>query len=225
MIENESTVSKTALKAPACFGSISCFSYDSEHCKHCPAYQACAVETQKTLESIKATINVDDLMRKHKKAKEKMQGKRDVERAKIETPASKPEPYGQPKLPDIVVRATKTEKVTFEITEQDNEIILKLPVKAQTFACTLIKSGMVNDVKQGLKDGRNAIDGKKPMWFSKSVGLLAQGGFTRAELREHLMSELSWGENSAGPHVSLAIAILTGFNLAKDDSGRIVALP
>lgn len=214
----------TIEQAPACYGAISCFTKDSVHCKQCVAYVACGEQSYKTLLAIKSVVNVDDLLRKHDKARLAQQAKRDKLRAEMNQKAEQTA-YTKPKTPELVERATKQEKVIFEVTEQDEKIIMTLPVKAQPFALTLIKSGLMHEVKAGVKVGKNAISGKKPMWLERTVGLLIGGGFTKAELKAYLMQELGWSDNSAGAHVSLGIAILCGFGIAQEESGRIVVVP
>lgn len=211
-------------QAPACFGAISCFARDSVHCQKCAAFERCEEQSYQTLLEIRKVVNVDDLLKKHAKARLAQEAKRDKMRAEMNAKA-KQTAYTKPKAPQIVERATKQEKVVFEITEKDEAIIVSLPIKAQPFALTLLKSGMMHDIKYGLKEGRNAIEAKKPTWLARTVDLLVAGGFTRAELKAHLMTELSWSDNSAGAHVSLAIGILCGFGAAQEESGRIVPVP
>lgn len=214
----------TIEQAPACYGAISCFAKDSEHCKRCVAYVSCEEQSYQTLVAIKNVVNVDDLLRKHEKARLVQKAKRDKLRAEMNVKAEQTA-YTKPKTPEIVQRATKQEKVVFEITEQDEAIIMSLPIKAQPFALTLIKSGMMEEIKAGVKEGVNKISRKKPVWLAKTVDLLLDGGFTKAELKTYLVLQLNWSDNSAGAHVSLGIALLCGFGIAQEESGRVVAVP
>ena len=85
---------------------------------------------------------------------------------------------------------------------------------------------MIHDIKEGLAKRKNAIACKKPVWFVKTVQLLVDGGFTKAELKVYLMRELGWADGSAAGHVSLGIVILTAFGLAaRDSSERYVVHP
>lgn len=222
-MNQDNDLNNATQKAPACFGAISCFAKDSEHCKLCVAYEQCEKQSFATLQSIKNIVNVDDLMRKHLKARQETEEKR---KNAIEEAKKAQKDYSQqPKMPTAVERATKVEKIVFEVTEQDQSIVMTLPVKAQFFAITLIKSGIMSEIKNGVKTNTNALKDKKPAWMSKSIDLLINGGFTRSELKNHLMKELSWSDNSAGAHVSLAIAILCGFSVAQEKSDRIVTAP
>ncbi|MEN2544814.1 hypothetical protein AAER90_07645, partial [Acinetobacter baumannii] len=92
-------------------------------------------------------------------------------------------------------RATKVEKVFFEPTPEQQELIVKLPVKAQSFALTLVKSGLVTEIKDGLAKNENAMKGKTPVWLSLAVEKLLLGGYTRSELKKAFMEELNWKEN------------------------------
>ncbi|WCE62765.1 hypothetical protein PL331_19300 (plasmid) [Acinetobacter baumannii] len=63
---------------------------------------------------------------------------------------------------------------------------MKLPVKAQSFALTLVKSGLVTEIKDGLAKNENAMKGKTPVWLSLAVEKLLLGGYTRSELKKRL---------------------------------------
>ncbi|MFX8535480.1 hypothetical protein ABTM11_20670, partial [Acinetobacter baumannii] len=75
----------------------------------------------------------------------------------------------QPKKPTLVERATKVEKVFFEPTPEQQELIVKLPVKAQSFALTLVKSGLLTENNDGLDKNENAMKGKNTVWLSIAV--------------------------------------------------------
>lgn len=209
-------------KAPACFGSISCFSRDSEYCKQCQAYEACGEKSYETLIAIKEVVNVNDLLREHEKARLAQEAKRRAMREEMN--AAKDQSSGgiQPKKPAIVERATKVEKVSFEPTPEQEELIIKLPVKAQSFALSLIKSGLVSEIKEGLAKNENAMKEKKPVWLSIAVGKLLGDGYTRSELKATFMEELNWKENTAQSHVSLAFVLLTCFGIAKEESSKLL---
>lgn len=218
------TEEKTVNHAPACFGSISCFARDSEHCRQCAAYAACEVQSGETLEAIKSIVNVDDLIRKHQMARLKEKSK--AEKARYDMNKAKAVSYAppQPKMPEVAQRATKVEKVVLEVSAEDQAMVEKLPVKAQPIALSWLKTGVIHQIREGLKENKNAMAGKKPQWLDKLVDGLIQGGFTKGELKNRFMTELEWTEGTAASHVSLGLALLLCFRVIKQDSsGRIVA--
>ena len=204
--------------APACFGSVSCFAKDSKCCMACVAFESCEKKSFETLAQIRNIVNVEDLVRQHMKARVETKEKRERNRQEMNIGRQEVQYGVKPELPQIVERATKVEKVVFEVGEDQEMLIAKMPVKAQPFALNLLKSGMIHDIKEGLAKHKNAIACKKPVWFVKTVQLLVDGGFTKAELKVHLMRELGWTDGSAAGHVSLGIVILTSFGLAAQDS-------
>lgn len=147
-------------KAFGCFGSISCFSRDSEYCQRCPAFEACEQKSYETLNAIKQVVNVNDLLKQHEKARMAQEAKRRALREEMNAAKSLSSGGIQPKKPTLVERATKVEKVFFEPTPEQQELIVKLPVKAQSFALTLVKSGLVTEIKDGLAKNENAMKGK-----------------------------------------------------------------
>lgn len=212
-------------QAPACFGSISCFSRDSEFCQKCPAYQSCEAQSYATLQSIKNVVNVDDLIREHEKARRQKQAQRDAERLAMNKAKAEQPKASQPKRQEIAERATKVEKVTFEVSKDDEKFVMTLPVKAQPFALGLIKSGMVVDIRQGLSNGVNAIAEKKPKWLSLCVELLLSGSYSRKDLKQHFIDHFGWSDATAASHVSLAFVLLTGFKIAQEIDSKLVAMP
>lgn len=223
MVPNNDNDTKN--NAPACFGSISCFSSDSEHCKKCVAFTTCEARSIETLHSIKSIVNVDDLLRKHRLARLKEKEKR--EKARAEMNKAKEVTYAppQPKMPQQTVeRATKVEKVVLEVTAEDQAMVERLPVKAQPIALSWLKNGVIHEIREGLRENKNAMADKKPVWLDKLVDGLLKGGFTKTELRDRFMNELGWSEGTAASHVSLGLALLFCFKIIKqDNTGRVIS--
>lgn len=223
MKSNESEITDFVQhKAPACFGAVSCFSRDSCYCQNCPAFEACEQQSYKTLQSIKDVVNVNDLLKQHEKAKMAQEYKRQALRDEMNAARNKTSGGIQPKKPAIVQRATKVEKVVFEPSADQEALIVKLPVKAQSFAMTLVKSGLVSEIKNRIKNGENALAGKKPAWMALAIQKLIEGGYTRSELKQIFMKDLGWKENSAQSHVSLAFVLLTCFGIAHEDKAKLL---
>lgn len=206
--------------APGCFGSPSCFAQDSKICTKCPAHQTCGVEVLNTLERIKSIVNVSDLIHKHKQALTKARQER-KERFKGESaPAKPPRP-----MPKSVERTSKIEKITYEIDEETQSLIGTLPVKAQSFATQLCKTGLVQRIKKDLKQGENPLAKTGPKFLSLTLTSLINGGFTKSELRSKFIEEFNWTDNTAASHVSLAVKLLVMFEIAVESGSNIVVNP
>ncbi|MFX5998993.1 hypothetical protein ABTF05_21670, partial [Acinetobacter baumannii] len=83
-----------------------------------------------TLNAIKQVVNVNDLLKQHEKARMAQEAKRRALREEMNAAKSLSSGGIQPKKPTLVERATKVEKVFFEPTPEQQELIVKLPVKA-----------------------------------------------------------------------------------------------
>lgn len=195
--------------ALGCFGSPTCHASDSLVCKACAVYDECGTESLKTIERIREIVNVDGLLRDHKQARLKNLAESDS----IDKPAVK-KPIESPAL--VVVEA----KVTYDIDEERQKLIVTLPVKAQSFALTLCKSGLLDRIKESMPLGLNPLEKCGPKWLSIALSMLMNGGFKRSELKAQLMAKLEWTESSAASHTSLAVKLFETFEIAKENSGN-----
>lgn len=203
-------VAHQQLKAPGCFGAASVYSRDSKVCGQCPAFEACGEASLATLQAIRDRIDVRDLLKRH-------------EAAKAAVEARKPEPVVEqaqpvpaaPKVSKPIERTTKAIKVTFEVNPDTQALVLKIGNgKAKDLALTLCKAGVLPTLKAELAAGRNPFDA---MTQFRHVGiacrLLLAGGFTLAELKAQLMSELKWSAGTAGSQRAQVMAILEAFDV------------
>lgn len=204
----------TPAGAPACFAAASVFSHDSNVCRGCPHFAECADASLRTLEAIKGVINVEDLIRRHEKAK----------RATTKAVEPSIEPATKP-LPAKVERKTQVVKVQFEVDQKDGDVIATLSVKPQEIAIRLCKEGKLRDIRKGLDQNRNALAETGPQFLRVAVDRLLAGGFTRSELREAFKAELGWGETTASSHVSMTLPLFKAFKIAQEVEGRIVLIP
>lgn len=214
------TESAEAQQAPGCFGAPSCFASNGKVCQACVAYKQCGEEVTHTLERIKGIVNVEDLMHKHNQALAKARNE------KKEATSSTPD-IEKPlrPMPKQVERISKIEKITYEIDEKTESLIMTLPVKARSFATQLCKAGLIAQIKADLKSGGNPLEKTGPKWLSAALTKLIQGGFDRAELRAAFIERLQWSNETAASHVSLAVKLFTMFDIAIEDGGRIVPNP
>ena len=204
----------TPAGAPACFAAASVFSHDSNVCRGCPHFDDCAAASLRTLEAIKGAINVEDLIRRHQKAKRAT--------AKAVEPTIEP---AQKSLLAKVERKTQVVKVQFDVDKKEGDVIATLPVKPQEVAIRLCKEGKLREIREGLDENRNALAETGPRFLRVAVDQLLAGGFTRSELREALKAELGWGDTTASSHVSMVLPLFKAFKIAQEVEGRIVLIP
>lgn len=208
--------------APACFAAASVFTHDSNVCRQCCAFDACAAASLETLEQIRHIVNVSDLLKRHEKAKK-------VARATIaanDQKAALPPGNNQPPLPGAAERKTDVATVKFDLTAEEEAVVMRLTnSKAQEFVVRLLKRGAMVQVKQSVKEKRNTVSESEPPWLRIAIDCLISGGFTRTELRSIYAEKLNWQDKTAGPHASMAALIFKGFGLAQEIEGRLVPAP
>lgn len=212
--------------APGCFGAASVFAHDSEVCARCESFSDCSGAAMKTLESIKGIINVDDLMKRHAAAKRKANenlAKRDTEQDAAAPPGNIQ--AGVQTTP--VERKTQVQKVEFELTEDEQAVVAKLPKKASSIAISLLKGGMLDQLREGLSKGENPFTSSQrwPAYLRTAAQALIEGGFTRADLKARFMAEFDWQDTTAGPHVSLVLALLMSFKVIQVQGDKFCPLP
>lgn len=209
--------------APGCFAAASVFSHDSEICRRCCAYDACAAASLETLQAIRGVIDVSDLLKRHEKAKRA--ARQAIRAADEKASAELPPGNAQPPLPGAAERKTEVVKVQFETSADEERVIATLPVKARPIALSFCKSGMLNRIKKELREGRNALAETGPGWLRVAIDRLLAGGFVRSELREAMRQELGWEDSSAGPHTSMTVAMFLAFGIIQETEGRLVLVP
>jgi hypothetical protein len=210
--------------APACFAAASVFTHDSEVCRKCCAFDACAAASLETLERIRHVVNVADLLKRHEKAKKV--SREAIKAADQQKAAEQPPGNNQPPLPGAVERKTNVASVSFDLTAQEKAVVMTLTnSKAQEFVVRLLKRGAMVDIKQSVKEKRNTVSESEPPWLRIAIDRLISGGFTRTELRSTYAEKLNWQDKTAGPHASMAVLIFKGFGLAQEIEGRLVPAP
>lgn len=209
--------------ALACFAAASVFSHDSEVCRKCCAFDACATASLDTLEQIRNIVNVADLLKRHEKAKKVA---RAALQAKDEAAAAAQPPGNvQPSLMGAVERKTEVVKIQFDVSTDNERIIATLPSKLQKITVPLCKKGYLDAAKKSVQEGRCTLAETAPGWFRVALTKLVSGGFSRAELRAAMMNELNWKEGSAAPHTSMAVFLFKAFGIAKEIEERLIPSP
>jgi hypothetical protein len=211
--------------APACFAAASMFAHDSAVCKLCPAFDACSVASLETLQAIRHIINVEDLLKRHQKARIVAQEtikKADNKIAAALPPGNIPQPA--PVKP--VERKTQVMNISFELSKDDADVIAKLSNgKTAAVALQMCRAGVIHDLRESLPKGDNPFLTKGSAYFRVTVDALLSGGFTRASLREKLAKELTIKNNTAGPLVAMICGLLKDFGFAQEIAGHFSINP
>lgn len=209
--------------APACFAAASVFTHDSEVCRQCCAFDACAAASLDTLNQIRHIVNVSDLLKYHEKAKKVSRVA--LKAADEKVAASLPPGNGQPPLPGAVERKTEVVAVKFDVTPDDEAVVATLSAKVQPIVVRMLKRGALSQIKKSIKEKHNTLPETEPGWLSIAVDHMIAGGFSRAELRKAMIDKLGWLDSSAQPHASMAALLLKAFGIAQEVEGRIVPAP
>lgn len=210
------------VNAPGCYAAPSVFSHDSQVCQNCPAFDACAAACVQTLQALRETINVEDILARHRRAKSAT-----IERADPERPETTPKLDFSKFLPSVKKPAEKVERkahrevaVTHDIDEATFKIIDAIPQKnARELAAKWVKNGIVDHIRIELAQGRNPFASQARLDHCQVVcDMLLNGTVTRAALKKAFMTRLGakkpWDEATAGSHVNIAMPALVAFDIA-----------
>lgn len=201
--------------APGCFGAASVYGSDSQICRACHAFERCGEKSIQTLEAIKASIDVRDLLARHSRTRSMASFQIEASRPVIPSPL----PVAQPKQPKgTVERKTPVERVTFHIAVEDQDAIAVLEQKSSKVAkqaLVLCKTNKINECRSHLPRGLNPFSTSGPRFFFVACDMLLNGGFTKASLKARLMKEFGWTDNTAGSHVAIAVGVLAGMGIVK----------
>lgn len=207
---------------PGCFGAATTYAMDAAFCQKCHAFEACGKEAMQTLERIKNVVRIDDLVKRHRAAREKAIQEM-IARDRLVIAAAPPGPIATPTPTKPVARVTPLEKVEFEVSEKHSRAIAKMPVKAQSFAMMLCKRGLVQMMRRDMVNKKTTPG--IPKWLAIAMQMLNEEGFTRASLKTRLVSELGWTDSTAASHISIATALLIGFEIAMEAGDRFQLSP
>ncbi|MDY7537526.1 hypothetical protein QN372_00025 [Undibacterium sp. RTI2.1] len=180
------------------------------------AFEECGEQSIKTLESIRAQIDVRDLLARHSKTRSLS----NMQPPNVSQPVdSSPIPVKQPKqLASVIERKTPTQRVNFHISETDLGVLARMEqasTKVAKQALVLCKQDKINECRSQLPKGVNPFTESGPRFFRIACDMLISGGFTKASLKAKFIEELGWNEGTAGPHVALTVGVLNGFGIVK----------
>ncbi|UUZ75405.1 hypothetical protein LP414_27195 [Polaromonas sp. P1(28)-13] len=212
----------TAAQAPGCFGSPSVYSVDSSVCAACASYNTCRVASHATLEKIRGTINVSDVLARHAKARLAA-----ITDSAIKYPVDNAPPLAaQPKpIRDKVVRNTPVARVVFDVSANHEQIISTLAVKTGELARQQLKQNRLSAIAPALKQGLNPYAESGPKFLRIACDLLLKGGFTRTSLNRAMVSEFAWQETTAGPHVAQVCGLFNAFDITQETNGTFTPKP
>lgn len=212
---------KVETQTPGCFGSPSVYSLDSNVCAACASYNTCRIASYATLEKIRGTINVSDVLARHAKARIAA-----VSDSVAKFPVEEPAPQAQPKaIADKVARKTPVAVVMFDVSSADEQIISTLAVKTGELARQQIKQNLLHNVAPGLKKGLNVYSQTGPKFLRIACDLLLRGGFTRNSLNRAMVTEFAWQETTAGPHVAQVCGLFNAFGITQEKNGVFTPKP
>ena len=214
---------KPQAQAPGCFASPSVFSIDSKVCNACMAFEACRIAAHATLESIRGTINVADILARHAKARLKVI----TEAAALEASRlNLPKPVEQPKpIRKAVKRNTPQEIVIFDVSQEHERIISGMAIKTGELARQQIKQNRLDDIRPSLRKGINPYAQSGPKFLRLACDLLLRGGFTRSSLNKAMVVEFGWQQTTAGPHVAQVCGLFGGFGITQEINNNFTQMP
>lgn len=70
----------------------------------------------------------------------------------------------------------------------------------------------------------NPFETAPPAFLRATFDLLLRGGFTRDQLRAHLVASQGWSEGTALSHVGIAIGVLLATGAAEEHAERITLI-
>jgi len=216
-------------QAPGCFASASVYGADSVVCQACPAYAGCGEESVKTLQEIRQLVDVTDLLARHKAARARVAHRLSPPGKKKPVEPSTVPVSQAPAIVQPLERTTPMVKTVHSISPEDQATIDMLGtknLKAREQAIVLCKNGKVDDMRSLLPVQGNPFAESGPKYLRVACDMLMRGGFTKAQFKMQLVSELKWGDTTAASHVALACALLYSFKIAvPDSSGAFVINP
>jgi hypothetical protein len=102
-------------------------------------------------------------------------------------------------------------------------VTLQWPVKVREHLDRIAARGL--DLPRAVRMRANPFADAPPAFLRVSFDLLLRGGFSREELRAHLMRTQSWSDGTALSHVGIAVGVLLGTGAAQEEGGRIIPIP
>lgn len=190
-----------------CFGALTVFGHDDKACERCANTVECAEKVREVMPLISERVDISDIVMTHRNGMiEAGQSENLPESANVQA-----QPTG---------RKTAVRKVKYALNAEQKALCETLPKKAAKILDTLIRNGKFSGMLTLPQRGINPFRDGSPNWLEVAFDALIAGGFSKSELRELLMEKLQWAENTAYPHVTKTVAILTAIGVADEEAGR-----
>lgn len=126
--------------------------------------------------------------------------------------------FGAARKPKVGIGRTAIASAT--TANSPHRALLRPVTRRSELEISLERRGIC--LKQALADRVNPFESQPPRHMRVIFGLLLAGGFTRAEVKQSLMTDLGWSEASAASNASAAIAAMLDLGAAQDEGGRLV---
>lgn len=206
---------RLSANAPGCFASPSVYSMDSKVCQACQAFTACTDASLVTLEAIRSTIDVRDVLARHVKAR--------LKAGYISAPLAPPHLPVEPVEP--VKRLTPVARVTFDVTPAHEAVLATLAAKTAELARQQIKQNLLTTARATLSAGKNPYAETGPKFLRIACDMLLEGGFSRMMLNRAMVNQFGWQDTTAGPHVAQVCAMFNAFGVTQEIDGHLTLKP
>lgn len=215
---------------PGCFASPSVFACDSDVCRECPSFDACASACLDTLKAMRERINIDALLVRHRAAR---QGT--IEATPREEGPALPEsikfmPSVKPST-EKVERKSPSPRVALALSAEHEAIIDTISQQnAKALALKWCKEGLIEKIKTDMSQGRNPFDAQGSLAYcAVACEALLAGTLTRRGLKELFMKRMGktkrWDERTAASHVGIVMPALLAFGIATETPAGFVVTP
>lgn len=215
------------MTAPVCFGAATVFTHDSNVCAQCPHFAGCGEEVTNTLKVIQAHVDVDALLKRHQKAREKTV--KTLRKADERREATLPPGNSERSLPEptrLVAEPTTLKVTVAETDDGMPQFTAKLKGETMEFVKLMFSKGYAKRVPLDFASGKNTFETIGPLYMREAVAmLLAKGEFLFAELRDRYVDVFKWPKNAADTRAIYAAKALVAIGLVKEEAGRFMVTP
>lgn len=197
--------------ALGCFGAASVFDADYHVCQTCAARNACGEQATRNLQHLRSQIDLSGILVRHGR-------QRGVTPRRASTPVvHAPSPTSAAEPSQTTDIGAVDQKIIDLIGQQNS--------KAGEQARTLCKHNKINQCRAQLPQRVNPFAQSGPSFMRVACDLLLNGGFTKATLKERLMSALGWSKGTAATHVAMTAVLLYAFGIVTLEDDTFVLHP
>ena len=194
---------------PECFGLPSLISETSPTCQACKVHQECAQSACSFLVGIGTHIDLPGELARVKGLL--AHPLKSVDALVI---------LSMPELPEVISGADKVKDS--EVSEAQEILIGKLPVKARQKMRSLIKQGIDKIAASDVTNGTNPFNLDKHGYLHVCCELLIQRELmAKIELRRELESQMKWTEGTAWARMATACALFEALGIANISDGTM----